>query len=153
MTGQAARRAGSAGEAPPRSSGFTLLEVMVVLFIIGLMSTLVAPRILGRADDARRTKAVADMKEIEQALNLYRLDGGAYPTTEQGLAALVRRPDRPPAPRAWNPHGYLERVPPDPWGHPYVYAASDTRFTLRSFGADGVAGGEGRFADIDSSDF
>jgi general secretion pathway protein G len=126
---------------------------MVVLFIIGLMSTLVAPRIVGRADDARRTKAIADMKAIEQALNLYRLDGGGYPTTEQGLAALVRRPDRPPAPRVWNPNGYLERLPADPWGHPYLYLADGNRFTLRSYGADGVAGGEGRFADLDSRDF
>ena len=126
---------------------------MVVLFIIGLLATLVAPKIIGRADDARRTKAIADMKAIEQALNLYRLDSGVYPTTEQGLEALVRRPDRPPAPRAWNPNGYLERVPVDPWGRPYVYLAESSRFTLRSYGADGVEGGEGRFADLDSKDF
>ena len=133
--------------------GFTLLEVMVVVFIIGLLATLVAPRLVGRADEARRTKAVADMKAVEQALNLYRLDTGGYPTTEQGLEALVRKPDRPPVPRTWNPNGYLERVPVDPWGNPYVYVSDGGRFTLRSFGADGVEGGEGKFADLDSKDF
>ena len=132
---------------------FTLLEVMVVIFILGLLATLVAPKIIGRADDARRTKAIADMKAIEQALNLYRLDSSIYPTTEQGLEALVRRPDRPPLPRAWNANGYLERLPVDPWGHPYVYVADGARFTLRSYGADGVEGGEGKFADLDSKDF
>jgi len=133
--------------------GFTLLEVMVVVFIIGLLATLVVPKVVGRADDARRAKAIADMKGIEQALNLYRLDSGAYPTTEQGLDALVRRPDRPPLPRAWNPNGYLERVPLDPWGHPYMYLADGSRYTLRSYGADGAEGGEGKFADLDSKDF
>ena len=136
-----------------RRRGFTLLEVMVVIFVIGLLATLVAPKIVGRADDARRTKAIADMKGIEQALNLYRLDGGAYPTTEQGLEALVHRPERPPAPRAWNPNGYLERVPVDPWGHPYAYLGDGSRFTLRSYGADGVDGGDGKAADLDSAQF
>ena len=136
-----------------RRRGFTLLEVMIVVFILGLLATLVAPKIVGRADDARRTKAIADMKAIEQALNLYRLDSGGYPTTEQGLEALVRKPDRAPVPRAWNPNGYLERAPEDPWGHPYVYVADGGRFTLKSYGADGVEGGEGKFADLDSKDF
>jgi general secretion pathway protein G len=133
--------------------GFTLLEVMVVMFILGLLATLVAPRMVGRADDARRTKAIADMKGIEQALELYRLDSGGYPTTEQGLEALVRRPDRLPVPRAWNPNGYLERVPLDPWGHAYVYVADGGRYRLECLGADGVEGGEGTFADLDSRDF
>ena len=133
-----------------RRSGFTLLEVMVVVFILGLLATIVAPKIMGRTDDARRVKAVADMKGIEQALNLYRLDGGSYPTTEQGLQALVSRPTTPPVPRQWNPNGYLERVPLDPWGNPYVYVSDGARLTLRSYGADGVEGGEGKFADVDS---
>jgi general secretion pathway protein G len=133
-----------------RAPGYTLLEIMVVVFILGLLATIVAPRILGRTDDARRTKALADMKGVEQALNLYRLDSGTYPTTAQGLEALVRRPDRPPVPRAWSPSGYLERVPADPWGNPYVYVSDGSRFTLRSFGADGAEGGEGKFADIES---
>ena len=135
-----------------RAHGFTLLEVMIVVFIIGLLATLVAPKIVGRADEARRTKAIADMKGIEQALNLYRLDTGGYPTTDQGLDALVHKPERPPMPRTWNPNGYLERVPVDPWGHPYVYLADGTRYTLRSYGADGVEGGEGKAADLDSKD-
>src|SRR4051812_101994 len=115
-----------------RPPGYTLLEIMVVVFILGLLATLVAPKILGRTEDARRTKAIADMKSIEQALNLYRLDTGGYPTTAQGLDALVHRPETPPVPRGYKPDGYLERVPADPWGHPYVYvyATGDTRFVL-----------------------
>jgi general secretion pathway protein G len=135
---------------PARRAGYTLLEIMVVVFILGLLATLVAPRVMGRADDARRTKAIADMKGIEQALDLYRLDTGGYPTTAQGLAALVHRPETPPVPRTWNPNGYLDRVPVDPWGRPYVYVATGGRFTLRSFGADGAEGGEGKYADLDS---
>ena len=133
-----------------RARGFTLLEVMVVVFILGLLATLVVPKIVGRTDDARRTKAAADMKGIEQALNLYRLDGGGYPTTEQGLQALVSQPTTPPVPRQWSPNGYLERVPLDPWGNAYVYVSDGARFTLKSYGADGVEGGEGKFADVDS---
>jgi general secretion pathway protein G len=136
-----------------RTAGYTLLEIMVVVFILGLLATIVAPRIMGRADDARRTKAIADMKGIEQALNLYRLDSGAYPTTEQGLDALVHRPEKPPLPHKWNPNGYLERLPVDPFGNPYVYLSDGTRFTLKSLGADGAEGGDGRFADLDSHDF
>src|SRR3954447_5349708 len=97
-----------------RRAGYTLLEIMVVVFILGLLATIVAPRILGRTDDARRTKAVADLKGIQQALNLYRLDSGGYPTTEQGLEALVKKPDRAPIPNRWNPDGYLESLPLDP---------------------------------------
>jgi len=120
------------------------------MFIIGILATLVAPKILGRTDDARRTKAIADMGGIEQALNLYRLDTGGYPTTEQGLDALVHKPDRPPVPKSWRAEGYLERVPFDPWGNAYVYLTDGSRFTLKSLGADGVEGGDGKFADIDS---
>ena len=136
-----------------RSRGFTLLEMMVVIFILTLVATIVAPKILGRTEEARRAKAMADMKGIEQALNLYLMDAGNYPTTEQGLDALVHKPDRPPIPHIWNPDGYLQRVPPDPWGHPYVYVTNGDRYTLKSFGADGVEGGEGKFADLDSKDF
>lgn len=135
-----------------RSPGYTLLEIMVVVFILGLLATIVAPRILGRTDEARRTKALADMKGVEQALNLYRLDTGGYPTTEQGLEALVHKPDRPPVPRTWNPSGYLEHVPADPWGNPYVYVADGGRFTLKSYGGDGAEGGERTFADVENRD-
>ncbi len=131
-------------------TGFTLLEVMVVVLILGMLATIVAPKLLGRTDEARRTKAIADMQGIEQALSLYRLDTGGYPTTEQGLEALVERPTTPPVPARWNEEGYLERVPVDPWGHPYVYVSDGSRFTLKSLGADGVEGGEGRHADLDA---
>jgi general secretion pathway protein G len=134
-----------------RPAGYTLLEIMVVVFILGLLATIVAPRILGRTDDARRTKAVADLKGIEQALNLYRLDNGTYPTTEQGLEALVTRPATPPVPKAWRSEGYLPRVPLDPWGKPFVYVlATPQRYALKSLGADGTEGGDGLAADIDA---
>ena len=136
-----------------RRRGFTLLEMMVVIFILTLVATLVVPKISGRTEQARRAKAMADMKAIEQALNLYLMDAGGYPTTDQGLEALVRKPERPPIPRVWNADGYLQRLPNDPWGHPYVYVAGGDGFTLKSFGADGVEGGEGKFADLDSKDF
>ena len=132
--------------------GYTLLEIMVVVFIVGLLVTVVAPRILGRTDDARLTKVAADMASLRQALDLYRLDNGAYPTTEQGVEALVERPTRPPLPKAWRSPGYLTRVPADAWGHPYVYVlATPERFTLKSLGADGVEGGDGLAADVDGS--
>jgi general secretion pathway protein G len=139
---------------PPqrRAHGYTLLEIMVVVFIIGLLVTIVAPRIVGRTDDARRTKAMADLASIGQALNLYRLDNGTYPTTEQGLQALNERPTSAPAPRAWRNEGYLDRVPIDPWGNPYVYVlVTPQRYALQSFGSDGVEGGDGTAADIDAT--
>jgi general secretion pathway protein G len=134
------------------TSGFTLIEIMVVVFILGLLITLVAPRILGRTDEARQTKAAADIKAIEQALALYKLDNGSFPTSEQGLQALVTRPTTGLIPRRWNPDGYLEKPPIDPWGTPYVYQSDGNAYVLRSFGADGAEGGEGKNADIDSRD-
>jgi len=131
--------------------GFTLLEVMIVVFILGLLATIIVPRLAGRTDEARRVKVIADLKSIAQALDLYRLDAGMYPTTEQGLKALVARPTAPPPPARWNVNGYLDRVPVDPWGRTYVYFRSDDgRYQLKSLGADGVEGGDGIFADIDS---
>ena len=132
--------------------GYTLLEIMVVVFIVGLLVTVVAPRILGRTDDARTTKVAADMASIRQALDLYRLDNGLYPTTEQGLEALVERPTRAPIPKSWRNPGYLPRVPTDAWNTPYVYVlVTPERFALKSLGADGVEGGEGLAADVDGS--
>jgi general secretion pathway protein G len=122
---------------------------MIVVFIVGLLATLVAPRLMGRTDEARRVKATADLATLAQALDLYRLDTGVYPTTPQGLAALVRRPTTPPVPRAWREGGYVAEVPPDPWGNAYVYVATGDRFVLKSLGGDGVEGGEGNAADID----
>ena len=132
-----------------RRDGYTLLEIMVVVFIVGLLATIVVPRLMGRTDEARITAAVANMKSIEQALGLYRLDNGLYPTTSQGLEALVERPTAPPVPKAWR--GYLPHLPRDPWDHPYVYVLeAPERYSLRSLGADGVEGGEGLDADIDA---
>jgi len=132
--------------------GFTLIEIMVVVFILGLLVTLVAPKIIGRSDEARRTKAAADVKAIEQALHLYKLDNGFYPTTEQGIKALVTKPESGIMPARWNPDGYLEKVPSDPWGHPYLYLSNGEKYLLKSLGADGEEGGEGKYADVDSRD-
>ena len=100
------------------SRGFTLIEIMVVVFILGLLVTLVAPKVIGRTDEARQTKAAADLKAIEGALHLYKLDNGFYPSTGQGLNALVREPESGLVPRNWNSEGYLEKVPTDSWGSP-----------------------------------
>ncbi len=132
--------------------GFTLIEIMVVVFILGLLVTLVAPKVMGRTDEAKRTKAAADLRAVQQALNLYRLDNGGYPTTDQGLQALVTKPQSGVVPQRWNPEGYLEKVQTDPWGHPYAYLSNGERYTLKSFGADGEEGGDGKYADLDSRD-
>lgn len=150
-TSRARQRGGTGGDAV-LSPGFTLIEIMVVVFILGLLVTLVAPKIIGRTDEAKRTKAAADLRAIEQSLHLYKLDNGIYPTTEQGLQALVTRPTSGVVPARWNPEGYLEKVPLDPWGHPYLYLSDGERYTLKSFGADGEEGGEGKYADLDSRD-
>ncbi len=129
------------------SAGFTLIEIMVVVFILGLLVTLVAPKIIGRTDEARRTKALADVKGIEEALHLFKLDNGFYPTTDQGLQALVTRPSNA---RNYSPEGYLDKLPIDPWGNPYVYFSDGQDYIVKSYGADGQEGGEGKNADIDS---
>src|SRR3990172_37193 len=103
------------------SRGFTLIEVMVVVVILAILAGIIVPRIMGRPEEAKRTKAQIDIKSIEEALNLYKLDNGVYPTTEQGLEALVKKPDTPPLPLKWKDGGYLSRVPQDPWGRPYRY--------------------------------
>lgn len=128
-------------------TGFTLIEIMVVVFILGLLVTLVAPKIIGRTDDARRTKAAADIKGIEQALNLFKLDNGFYPPAIEALVAGGSTA------RNAHPDGYLDKVPADPWGNPYAYL-SDGRGTpvIKSYGADGQEGGDGTNADIDSRD-
>jgi general secretion pathway protein G len=129
-------------------AGFTLIEIMVVVFILGLLVTLVAPRIIGRTDEARVTKAKADIKAIEEAANLFKLDNGFYPSTAEGLNALVQPPPRARRP---NPDGYLSKVPLDPWGHEYIYQSDGQRdVVVVSLGADGSEGGEGYNGDIDS---
>lgn len=133
-----------------RQQGFTLIEIMVVVVIIGILAAIIAPNILGRADEARVTAAKQGIRTIDSALKLYRLDNFQYPTTDQGLEALVERPTSPPEPRNWKDGGYLERLPEDPWGNEYVYLSPGERgeFDLYSLGADGQPGGEGLAADI-----
>ena len=135
-----------------RDPGFTLIEILVVVFIIGLLATIVSVNVIGQTDTARVTKAKADLKEIEQGLHLYKLDNGIYPTTDQGLRALVQKPSGGPQPRKYNPEGYVQKIPEDPWGNPYVYLSDGQNFVLRCLGADGEQGGEGKNADIDSRD-
>src|SRR5215472_4358393 len=129
-----------------QQAGFTLIEIMVVVFILGLLVTLVAPRIIGRTDEARVTKAKADIKAIEEALNMFKLDNGFYPSSAEGLAALVQGTPRA---KRFNPDGYLSKIPIDPWGNEYLYASDGRDVVVISLGADGVEGGEGYNADID----
>jgi general secretion pathway protein G len=133
-----------------RQRGFTLIELMVVLVIIGVLAALVVPNVLDRADDARVTAARTDVNNLMQALKLYRLDNQRYPTPEQGLQALVVRPAAAPPPINWKP--YLDKLPNDPWGRPYQYLSPGIKgeVDVLSLGADGQSGGEGRNADIGS---
>ena len=127
------------------NAGFTLIEIMVVVLILGLLAALVVPKIVGRTDDARVTKAKSDIKAIESALNLFKIDNGFYPTTAEGLQALVQAPPRA---KKWNPDGYLDKMPVDPWEHEYIYQSDGRQIVVGSLGADGVEGGEGYNADI-----
>lgn len=140
--------AGKKDSAPKTSRGFTLIEIMVVIVIIGIIGALFVPNIIGRGDQARRTAAETDLRSIGVTLDLYRLDNAHYPSTEQGLEALVSKPGGFPEPRNYNPDGYAKRLPTDPWGNPYVYVHADRGFELYSLGADGVDGGDGSGADI-----
>lgn len=132
--------------------GFTLIEVMVVIVILAVLAALVVPKVMGRPDEARITAARQDIASIMQALKLYRLDNMRYPTTEQGLQALVTQPTIPPVPPNWKGNGYLERMPKDPWGNPYQYLQPGLHgeIDVLSLGADGAPGGEGSDADIGS---
>ena len=130
--------------------GFTLIELMVVLVIIGVLAALIVPNVLDRADDARSTAARTDVTNVMQALHPSRLDNQRYPTAEQGLQALVAKPTAAPVPGNWKP--YLEKLPNDPWGRPYQYLNPGIKgeIDVMSFGADGQSGGEGKDADIGS---
>ncbi|MFY9270523.1 MAG: type II secretion system major pseudopilin GspG [Candidatus Manganitrophaceae bacterium] len=132
--------------------GFTLIEIMVVITILAILSVLVVPKLVGRTDEARRVAAKVQIKNIEQALQMYKLDSGVYPSTEQGLDALVRKPSVGQAPKNWREGGYLPKVPPDPWGNPFIYASPGSHgdYDLVSHGSDGEGGGEGKDADIES---
>jgi general secretion pathway protein G len=133
-----------------RSGGFTLIEVMVVIVILGILAALIVPKIMGRPDEARIVAARQDISTIMQALKLYRLDNRRYPSQDQGLVALVKRPDIAPLPDNWK--SYLEKLPLDPWGHPYQYLNPGLHgeIDVFSYGGDGQPGGEGVDADIGS---
>ena len=136
--------------------GFTLIELMVVIIILGILAMYVAPKIMGRPDEARQVKARLDIASLETAIKLYRLDNGMYPGTEQGLQALVAQPETGTLAKKWRKGGYLEknRVPKDPWGNEYIYLCPGVNddYDIISYGADGVSGGEDKNKDINSWD-
>ncbi len=136
-----------------KQQGFTLIEIMVVVIIIGILAAIVAPNVIGRVDDAQITKAKAEISNIENAMKFYRLDNFAYPTTEQGIDALVTRPQDPNI-RNWKPGGYLDRMPKDPWGNPYLYLnpGNNGEIDIYTLGRDGTPGGEGLDTDIGNWD-
>ena len=132
--------------------GFTLIEIMVVIVILGILAGLIVPKIMSRPEEARRTKAALQIRSIESALKLYRLDNGVYPDTEQGLEALINKPETGTVPKNWRKGGYLDssKVPNDPWGNPFVYLMPGQHgdFDLSSYGRDGEKEGEDDNADI-----
>ena len=128
--------------------GFTLIEILVVVVIIGILGAVIVPNLLGRPDQARVTAAQSDLRNLSNALDIYRLDNFQYPSTDQGLEALVQKPSGFPEPKNYNPEGYIKNLPTDPWGSPYVYERTESGFGLMSLGADGAEGGEGLNADI-----
>jgi general secretion pathway protein G len=133
-----------------RAGGFTLIEIMVVVVIIGLLAAVIVPTVISKVDEARVAKTKQDIQSLETALTMFRLDNSKYPTTEQGLAALVTQPTDPSI-KHWRPGGYLQRVSKDPWGNEYQYVYPGTHgheYDLFSYGADGAPGGEGIDADI-----
>ena len=135
-----------------KQSAFTLIEVMIVVVILGILAAVVIPRILDRPDQARQSAAKSDIAVIMQQLKLYRLDNTFYPSTDQGLQALTVKPTTKPIPMNWKQGGYLERLPNDPWGRPYLYLNPGVKgeIDVMSYGADGQPGGEGNNADIGS---
>lgn len=132
--------------------GFTLIEIMVVVFILALLAGIVVPRIMGRTDEARRTAAKVQIKNIEQGLQLFKLDNGSYPSTDQGLQALVIKPTIGLIPQHWREEGYLPKIPKDAWGYDYVYISPGAHgdYDLLSYGGDGELGGDGKDADVES---
>ena len=140
-----------------QAQGFSLIEVLVVVVIMGMLIGLIGPNVLGQVDRARVTTAKSDIASLSQALDMYKLDNHLYPTTDQGLEALVSRPQSSPEPRNWNPEGYIKgnKLPLDPWDGEYVYMSpgeENRPYELMSLGADARLGGEGYAADISSSD-
>ena len=137
-----------------KQQGFTLIEIIVVVVIIGILATFVAPKFLGKTDDARIVKAKSDINSIESALDIYKLDNYTYPTTDQGLDALVTLPSSDPVPANWQEGGYVKKLRKDPWQRDYLYLSPGDRgeVDIYSLGADGVEGGEGANADIGNWD-
>lgn len=135
-----------------RYQGFTLIEMMIVIVIMGILASLIVPKIMGRPDEARVIAAKQDIASVLQALKLYKLDNQHYPTTDQGLQALVTKTTTPPVPSNWKESGYLDKLPVDPWGNPYQYLFPGVHGELDVFslGVDGAVGGEGNDADIGS---
>ncbi|MBI3759088.1 MAG: type II secretion system major pseudopilin GspG [Deltaproteobacteria bacterium] len=131
--------------------GFTLIELMVVILIIGLLATIVVQNLKGATDKAKKIKAQADISAIKTALDRYYLDNSSYPSSDQGLATLVSAPQNGKIPADYPTGGYIEKIPTDPWGNPYVYQSDGDTYLLKSYGADGVEGGTGKNADIDGS--
>lgn len=131
--------------------GFTLLEVMIVIVILGILASLVVPNLMGNKEQADRQKAISDITALEGALDMYKLHNGVYPTTEQGLQALVEKPTSAPEPRRYQEGGYIKRLPLDPWGSDYQYVQpgqKGKRYDLYTFGVDAQEGGEGEATDI-----
>ncbi|MCQ2030600.1 type II secretion system protein GspG [Stutzerimonas zhaodongensis] len=137
-----------------KQRGFTLIEIMVVVVILGILAALVVPQVMNRPDQAKVTVAKGDIKAIGAALDMYKLDNYSYPSTQQGLDALVKKPGGNPQPKNWNRDGYLKRVPKDPWGNEYQYLSPGTQgpYDLYSYGADGKQGGSELNADIGNWD-
>jgi general secretion pathway protein G len=139
-----------------KEHGFTLIELMVVIVILGILAAIIAPRLVGRTDDARVTQAKIQIKNFETALKLFKMDNGFYPSTEQGLEALIRKPTIGRIPKNYREGGYLEKkkLTPDPWGNPYIYISPGANgdYDIISYGADGKPGGEGYDADITNWD-
>ena len=138
------------------SSGFTLIELMVVIVILGILTAVIAPKIIGRTDDAKVTEARVQISNFETAIKMYKLDNGFYPTTAQGLTALVIRPMGSPEPRRWKKGGYIEKskVPSDPWGNKYIYVSPSAKgdYDIITYGADGASGGEDYDTDLSNWD-
>ncbi len=134
--------------------GFTIIEIMVVIVIIAILAAIIAPRLIGRVDESRVTEGKVQIRNFETALKMYKLDNSTYPTTSQGLAALVLKPKTNPIPRKWHKGGYLEKrsIPSDPWGNPFLYLSPGLHgdYDLLSYGADGVKGGTDFDADINN---
>lgn len=131
-------------------NGFTLLELMVVVVILSILALVIVPRIIDRPDQARIARVQSDIAVLENALKLYKLDNNRFPTTEQGLRALIEKPSRDPVPLNWATNGYVDRLPNDPWGNPYQFLSPGVKgeIDLFSYGADGTTGGDGLDADI-----